>query len=136
MATWDFDAMLAEQAGIRPTFRIAGQEFTVRAKLPYASWSKIMETLRADGADLEAQKKFFRIALISSDRERFARLLDSEDDDDNRVIGLAQISAITDKLLEHFTGKLQSGSNGSSPGSSETGQSPNVVSLPARTIES
>lgn len=129
----DFDAMLAEKAGVKPTFTVAGQTFTLRAKLPYAKWNKLLLTMRSDDADqMKATHEFFNTVLVRADRERFAALLDSEDDEDEGVIGIEEMSEITDWVMEHFTGKLQRNSNGSSPGSNETGGSPNVVSLNAR----
>lgn len=133
----DFDAMLAEQAGEKPTFVIGGQTFTLRAKLPFAKWNKLVNFMRADEVDpMEQTRKFFDTCLIRADRARFIELLevgaDDEDDDDTPSIGIEQMGPLTDWAMEHFTGKLQSSSNGSSPGSSETGQSRNVVSLNSR----
>lgn len=131
----DFDAMLREKAGVKPTFTVAGQTFTVRAKLPYAKWNKLLLSMRNEDADqMAATKEFFNTVLVRADRERFCALLDSESDEDEGVIGIEEMGAITDWVMEHFTGKLQSSSSGSLPGSNETGQSPNVVSLNARTI--
>jgi hypothetical protein len=134
--TRDFDAMLAEQAGVRPTFKVGGQEFTLRAKLPYTKWNKLVAHMRADDTDaMEATSEFFNTVLIRSDRERFAALLEQEDDDSEDevgVIGLSQMDALTDWVMEYFTGKLQSSSNGSSPGANGTGQQRNVVSLSSR----
>ncbi len=138
MTTRDFDAMLAEKAGIRPTFKVAGQEFTLRAKLPYAKWQKLLAAMRSDDVSPhEANVEFFRTALIRADRERFLSLLNVEDDedddaDDSAVIGMDQIDGIIDWAMEHFTGKLRSSSSGSSPGADETGPQRNVVSLNAR----
>lgn len=139
--TRDFDAMLAEKAGERPTFRVAGQEFTLRAKLPYGKWNRLVSYMRdPEGDDMAATRKFFNTALIKADRQRFAELLavgeEDDDDDDVPSIDLRQMGPITDWAMEHFTGKLQSNSNGSSPGASATGQPPNVVSLNARTTAS
>lgn len=130
----DFDAMLAEKAGEKPTFTIAGQTFTLRAKLPYRKWNDLVALMRDEDADnMDSTKQFFNTVLVRADRERFSQLLDSDDDEDEGVIGVNQMSELTDWVMEHFTGKLQSSSNGSSPGSNGTGQSPNVVSLSART---
>ncbi len=129
----DFDAMLREKAGERPTFTIGGQTFTLRAKLPYSKWTALVAMMRAeDGDSMSATHEFFDTVLIRDDRPRFAVLLDSADDDDDKVIGVDQMSDLTDYVMEHFTGKLQSSSNGSSPGANGTGPQPNVVSLNAR----
>lgn len=137
--TRDFDAMLAEKAGVKPTFKIGGQEFTLRAKLPYAKWNKLLAVMSdPDGDDMAASEQFFKIALIKADRERFSALLhagagdDDEDDDDDAVIGLSQMPELTDWVMEHFTGKAQSASNSSSPGANGTGAQPNVISLKSK----
>lgn len=131
--TRDFDAMLAEKAGIRPTFRIAGQTFTLRAKLPYAKWNKLLAGMRdADTDEKTASEEFFRTVLIKADRERFLDLLASEDEDDELVVGMDQIGEITDWAMGHFTGKAPSSSNSSSPGANATGVAPSVVSLDPR----
>jgi hypothetical protein len=131
MVTRDFDAMLAEQAGTRPTFKVGGQEFTLRAKLPYKRWNKLLAVMRNDDTDPDdATAEFFNTVLIANDRQRFLDLLDKEDDDDDEdVIGLDQMDGLTDWIMEHFTGKLRNSSNGSSPGPNGTGPAPNVVSL-------
>lgn len=133
--TRDFDAMVAEKAGIRPTFKVAGQEFTLRAKLPYGKWNELIAFMRADETDADmATRKFFNTVLIRADRERFLQLLnvDDDDSDDVGVVDMQQMDAITDWAMEHFTGKLLSSSNGSSPGVNGTGQQPNVISLSSR----
>lgn len=135
MVTRDFDAMLAEQAGDRPTFKIGGQEFTLRSKLPWSKWNKLLATMRSEESENEAATtEFFDTVLIKSDRQRFHQLLadDGDESDDDRVIGLSQMDALTDWVIGHFTGKLQSSSNGSSPGASGTGPQPNVISLSAK----
>jgi hypothetical protein len=135
MTVRDFDAMLAERAGVHPTFRIGGQEFTLRAKLPYKRWNKLMAAMRADDADeQQATVDFFRSVLIKDDRERFVALLDKEDDDDdeNAVVDLSQMDALTDWIMEHFTGKRRNSSESSTPGANGTGLAPNVVSLQPR----
>jgi hypothetical protein len=132
----DFDAMLREKAGEKPTFTIAGQRFTLRSKLAYNKFNELVAMMRDDGADnMESTRTFFNTVLIRDDRQRFLDLLDADadDTDDDFVIGLTQMTELTDWVMEHFTGKLPSSSSGSTPGSSATGQSPNVVSLNART---
>jgi hypothetical protein len=135
MTARDFDQMLAEKAGDRPTFTVGGQTFSLRAKLPYKRWNKLLASMRADGADPQEQTaEFFRTVLIRADRERFVELLDKEDDEDDEeaVIDLSQMDAITDWIMEHFTGKLRNSSDSSSPGANGTGQPLNVVSLQSR----
>ncbi len=131
--TRDFDAMLAEKAGVRPTFKIAGQEFTLRAKLPYAKWQKLQHAMRSDDiTSHEANQLFFGAVLARGDVDRFLNLLDTEDtdnDDDADLIGSDQLDALTEWALEHFTGKAPENANGSAPGSNATGESPNVRSL-------
>lgn len=138
--TRDFDAMVAEKVGAKPTFQVAGQVFTLRAKLPYARWEKLLATMRGDDiAPHEATREFFNTVLIKADRERFLDLLtkeDSDDEDESDLVGMDQMDSITDWVMEHFTGKLQNSSNGSSPGASGTGPQRNVVSLSARTTAS
>lgn len=133
--TRDFDAMVAEKAGVKPTFTVAGQSFTLRAKLPWAKWNQLLAVMRAEDAEnVAATEQFFDTVLIKADRQRFKDLLNDngDDSDDDNVIGLDQMDAITDWVMGHFTGKLQSSSNGSSPGASGTGAQPNVISLSSK----
>lgn len=137
--TRDFDAMLAEQAGVKPTFKIAGQEFTLRSKLPYTKWNRLLAAMRdPDGDDMAATQVFFNTVLIKADRQRFADLLaegdDDEDDDadDDNRIGIEQMAPLTDWAMELFTGKLQRNTDGSSPGAEQVGQQPNVISLSSK----
>jgi hypothetical protein len=135
MTTRDFDAMLAEKAGIRPTFKVGGQEFTLRSKLPYSKWNKLLAVMRDDDTDAdEATEMFFNTVLVKGDRQRFLELLakEDDDDDDDNVIGLQQMNDITDWVMEHFTGKHPSSSGGSSPGANGTGPQPNVISLSSK----
>src|SRR5688572_7675835 len=137
--TRDFDAMLAEKAGIRPTFKVGGEEFTLKAKLAYRKWNQLMALMRADDTDPhEATQQFFNAVLIKADRPRFAELLDrlGDDEDEDDVVGLDQMDAITDWVMEHFTGKQRPNSDSSSAGASTTGPSANVVSLNARSTAS
>lgn len=135
MVTRDFDAMLAEKAGIRPTFKVGGQEFTLRAKLPYGKWNKMLSRMRSDEVDAdEATREFFNTVLIRADRERFLTLLDNDDDEDEgNVVDLEAMDKLTDWIMEHFTGKTPSSSESSPNGASGTGQRQNVVSLSSRT---
>jgi hypothetical protein len=144
MVTRDFDAMLAERAGIRPTFRVGGQEFTLRKRLPYAKWNSLLAAMRSseDATAEQANQTtidFFDVVLIKADRERFAALVrkgaDSDDDDDgddDNVIDLSQMNDMIDWIIEVFTGKTPSSSTSSSNGSKEIGAAPNVVSLSSK----
>lgn len=134
MVTRDFDAYLAETARVRPTFRIGGQVFTLRAKMAYAKWSKLLASMRSDEVSPEeANDLFFRAALIRSDVDRFMALLNNDDDsDDDTIIGMQEADALVDWAMAHFTGKAPNTSDGSSPGSNGTGPSPNVVSLQSK----
>lgn len=137
MVTRDFDAMLAERAGVRPTFRLAGQVFTVKAKLPHKRYRTFLAALTADDADEDAlQDEFFRMCLVPQDRERFFLLLDYEGEGDEvdewSVASPEQVSELMTWLLETYTGKRSDSSGSSSDGSGVTGTSQNVVSLNAR----
>lgn len=138
MVTRDFDAMLAEKSGVRPTFKIGGQEFTLRAKMSYGRWTKLLAAMRSDDVTPEeANVRFFRAAVVPGDRDRFLALLskgeDEDDDvDDENVIGVEELEPLLDWVMEHFTGKALGNSNGSSPGSNSTGPQPNVISLSAK----
>lgn len=130
MVTRDFDAMLAEKAGVKPTFHIGGQDFSLRAKLPYTKWNKLLAVMRNDDTDPDvATAAFFNTVLVAADRQRFLDLLNNDSDDDDNVIDLAQMDALTDWIMEHYTGKRLNSSDGSSPGANGTGPAPNVVSL-------
>lgn len=135
MVTRDFDAMLSEKAGVRPTFRVGGQEFTAKAKIPYKRFRAFLESL--DGEDVDEAAKFedfMQLALVRDDRERFRQLLDADgDDDDEDVVAIGQVGQITEWLIEHYTGKAAPNSDSSSDGSAPTGAPGNVVSLNPRT---
>lgn len=135
MVTRDFDAMLAEKANGRPTFKVGGQEFTLRKKLPYSKWLKLLAVMRSDDVDeTESNEEFFNTVLVRDDRQRFFDLLANEDDEDedDNVIGMDQMDELTTWIMEVFTGKHSTSSNGSSPGANGTGQQPNVVSLQSK----
>ncbi|MDP8971150.1 MAG: hypothetical protein M3N52_11790 [Actinomycetota bacterium] len=136
MATRDFDAMLAEKAGVRPTFTVAGQTFTARAKVPFKKFTRMLAAIDDDADVVDTAEKLFDLALIKADRQRFQDLLDADGDDEgdeDAVVSLAQLNQITEWLMEIYTGKPQTSTNSSSPGPSETGPSSNVVSLTPRT---
>lgn len=136
MTTRDFDAMLAEKANKNPTFRVGGQDFTLRSKLPYKRWNRLLAAMRAEDVDPhEATADFFRTVLVKGDRQRFVDLMnhgDDDEDDDDDVIDMSQMDALTDWVMEHFTGKLSTSSDSSPSGVNGTGPAPNVVSLQSR----
>jgi hypothetical protein len=131
----DFDSMLAEKAGINPTFKIGGQEFSLRAKLPYRRWNALLAAMRdPDATEQDTTERFFNTVLIKADRERFLNLLNNpdDDDDDDNVIDLSQMDQLTDWIMEHFTGKHRNSSDSSSLGVNGTGARPKPVSLSSR----
>ena len=134
MVTRDFDAMLAEKANGRPTFKVGGQEFTLRKKLPWNKWVALMAVMRSEDVNEEqSTKEFFNTVLVRDDRPRFFELLEGDDEDDEEnVIGMDQLDDLTTWIMEVFTGKHQSSTDGSKPGSNGTGPSPNVVSLQSK----
>lgn len=136
MATRDFDAMLAEKAGVRPTFKIGGQEFTARARIPYKRFQRVLDVMRSEETtEDEATEKFFHAAIVPADRERFFTLLNCDDDDadDAAVIDQEALNSLVQWLLEIYTGKATGSEQPSSDGSSTTGRSQKVVSLTSRT---
>lgn len=137
MTTRDFDSMLAAKAGVRPTFTVGGQEFSLRSKLPSKTWNRLLASMRSDDVTPEeANVAFFSTILAKKDRQRFLDLLanegDEDDDDDTGVIDLSQVDAITDWAMEHFTGKRLSNNDSSTPSANGVGVAPNVVSLQSR----
>lgn len=138
MVTRDFDAMLAERAGVRPTFRVGGQTFTAKSKVPFRKFSRLMASFTDDAmTEEQATENFFNLVLIREDRERFFALLDADGDedgtDDDGVITSEQMNDITEWLMELYTGKQRESSTSSTNGSGTTGASRNVVSLNSRT---
>lgn len=133
MATRDFDAFLADKAGVRPTFKVGGQEFTVKAKLPFKKFASTVTALSEEDDEVKQAEDFFSLVLVPGDRDRFFELLDAEGDDDgNGVVTPEQIGALMEWLMEHYTGKHRPHSDGSSLGLGSTSPQPNVVSLSAR----
>lgn len=141
MSYKDYDAYLAEKAGGRPEFTVAGQRFTARSKL---SWKKFNGwVLSMDGIDPTSQeaidrtRDFFKMVLLPESRERFLALMEFEGDDDDAesdetVLSNEAMSAILDDLLARYTGKAPKTEPGSSSGPGSTGQPSNVVSLSPR----
>lgn len=133
MVTRDFDAFLAEKAGVRPTFRVGGQDFTMRAKLPFKKFAKLVGAVSEDEDEIETTEKFFRMVLVPADRDRFMALLDAEaEDDDAEVISPEQVGELMEWAMGFYTGKQPASSDGSPPGASTTGPQRNVVSLNSR----
>lgn len=136
--TFDFDAMIAEKAGTRPTFRVGGQDFTAKARLPFRAFSKMVDMLSSpDMDDTERTEQFFRLVLVRDDQQRFIDLLNRDDDGDDEwsVISPEQVQKLTNWLLELYTGKRVESSDSSSDGANSTGQSQNVVSLTPRNAQ-
>lgn len=138
MSYKDYDAMLAEQLGERPVFKLGGQEFTCRLRLHWAKQSRIFLALaNADGEQLsESAMRFVEKCLIPADRERFLSLLaEPEDDDyedDTVIITRSQINAIVNDLFDHYAGKAETSAGDSSATPPDAGQPSNVVSLNSR----
>lgn len=138
MTTRDFDSMLAANAGVNPTFKVAGQEFSLRVKLPYRRWNKLLATMRSEDIDeQEGAEDFFNTVLIKADRQRFLDLLNNEDDDDDAAesISLAQMNDLIDWVMEYFTGKHGNSSDSSTPGVNGTGTRQKLASSTPRTIK-
>lgn len=138
MVTRDFDAFLADKAGVRPTFRLAGQTFTVKAKLPSKRFRMLLNQLTSEGVDEDAlENEFLRLAIIPQDRERFFLLLDYDGEGDEvdewSVVSPQQQQQLVEWLMELYTGKAEPSSGSSQDGSTTTGASQNVVSLNSRT---
>jgi len=135
MVTRDFDAMLAERAGVRPTFKIGGQEFTMKAKLPQKKYFAMRYFMADDNTSEEdAYRKLFETVLVKDDRDRFFEMLNSEtdDEDDESVIDITQLDALGMWILEFYSGKAEASTNSSSAGTNGTGPQRNVVSLNPR----
>lgn len=134
----DYDAMLAEKIGGRPTFKVGGQMFTCRAKLPWKKFSALLLSLTVTSAtgDTPTQQteEFFRLVLLPNQREAFQALLDAdgEDDDETPVIDSNQVGYILDDLLAYYTGKAQPNDSVSTEQQQNAGQPSNVTSLTPR----
>lgn len=139
MTVRDFDAMLAEKRKATAQFKLGGQVFTLRRKLSAARWFAMLATMRSDDIDVEdANRQFFSTVIKASDRERFLAMYEADegDDDDGDVVDIALVNDLVNWAMEYYTGKPVDDSSSSSPGASETGPPPNVVSLTARTTAS
>jgi hypothetical protein len=129
----DFDAMLSG----RPTFAVGGQTFTCRAKLPWRKFTSLLTAMTgaAEGGDgAEATERFLTMAVVAADRDRFAALLNLEDNDEDDTVGISpgEITDLSTWLMEHYTGKHSANDGSSSDGPPTTGQSRKVVSLNPR----
>lgn len=109
----DFDAALKEKTGGRPTFKLGGQTFTCRAKLPWRKFSGMLLALqsgvRPEGkTDLDQTEDFFSMVLIPADRERFLKMLNKEDieedEDEESVIDNADVGQLLDWLMKYYLG--------------------------------
>lgn len=136
--------MVAASGDGRPEFRLGGQQFTCRSRLPWDKFAGLMEKISApdnEDSEMEVQLKFFRLCLISRDRKRFEHALVSDDDDDDdlsdiRIIGPEQVASLTEWLMDYYTGKMEASVSTSGTGLATTGESLNVVSLPASAVTS
>jgi hypothetical protein len=132
MTTKDFDAMLAAKQRARPTFTVAGQEFTARKRLPFKRFQQVLDMMTADDVDTDrATEEFFRTILVPADRDRFIEALAYDGDDDDKVVDYEVLGEMTNWFLEIYTGKAPTSSENSSDGSPSTGRPRNVVSLNA-----
>lgn len=135
MSHKDYDAMVAEQLGERPTFTLGGQTFTCRLKLHWRKQSKIFLALaNAEGDQVsEASVSFVRACLIPACREAFDALVaepeDDEYEDDAAVVNRSQLNALMDDLFDYYAGKAETSDDGSSSSPASTGEPSNVVSL-------
>lgn len=132
----DYDAMLAETISGAPSFRVAGQNFTCKKKLPWKKFQKLLISLTVSQVTEENAtsdtERFFSLVLRPECRDSFLALLNYEGDDEEQSIDSKQVSLILDDLLEYYTGKApksESDSTGSQP---SAGAPSNVTSLTPR----
>ena len=136
----DFYAMLAEKAGDRPSFKLCGQEFTCKKKLPWRAWNAMILSLQFENDTTdEMVEKFFNMVLTTSDKEKFFELLDKDDVDeegneieDDNFVSDEQTGAVMKWLLDLYTGKAQENDESSSGKQPTSGQPAKVVSLSRR----
>lgn len=127
--------MISEVSG-RPTFTLGGQKWTCRSKLPWRKFIAYMSSLEdIENNVLERVEEFFSFALVQPDRERFTELLNSDNEDDEKVVSPSQVNAILEWLLEYYQGKAEKNQENSSDGPQRDGQSLSVPSLPAQTTK-
>jgi hypothetical protein len=130
MATLDFDAARSDTSGERPTFIVAGQTFTARARLPVNKFHILMAAMQVEGlGEIDAARTFFDTVLVKADRERFRALLDYDGEDDDTCLDQRALNKITEWALERYTGKDETSDETSTNGAPATGRSRKVVSL-------
>src|SRR5215213_6988412 len=108
----DFDAMLAEKVGGRPSFQLCGQKFECRSKLPWRKWNGMIMSLQLeDNTAEDVVENFFNLVLVPQDRERFSALIDVDEpeneDDEESYVSDEQIGQLMAWLLDHYTGKAR-----------------------------
>lgn len=123
----DFDSMADEKSG-RPEFVLAGQKWECRAKLPWRRFVSFMNKLE-EGDTSERIDEFFSFALLQQYREPFQTMLDSMDEDDDKVASPTQVNSLMEWLMETYSGKVQESPENSLDGQPTTGQSLKTKSL-------
>lgn len=134
MSHKDYDAMLAEKLGERPTFTLAGKDFTCRRKLHWTKQSKVFLTLaNASGGDAlnAASVDFVKACLVPADRAVFEALMQEPDDDydEDSVITRDQLDELVNDLFDYYAGKAEPSDGDSSTSPPDAGPPSNVVSL-------
>lgn len=132
----DFDAALAGKHAPQP-FKLAGEVFTAKGKLPFKRFRQFLASLQAEGVDeLAKTEEFLLMSVRPSDRPRLAKLLEADDDDeatdDLGIVGPDQVAQVAEWLMELYSGKPQSSLTSSSAGGSDTPPSPIPASLNSR----
>lgn len=128
----DFDAMLAEKVGGRPSFQLCGEKFECRSKLPWRKWNAMILSLQLeDNTAEDTVENFFNLVLVKQDRERFFALIDKEDEDDDEetFVSDEQIGKVMSWLLDYYTGKAEQSDESSSDKPPTTGRPAKRVSL-------
>ena len=115
----------------KQTFVVAGQTFTVRAKVPRQSLLNLSDFDNAD----ERVDAFFETVLIRADRQRFLDLLHTTDDgDDVDCITLPQANEIMNDITEFLTGASEGKDESSTPGLFVMPEQSNVEPLPSGVV--
>jgi hypothetical protein len=131
MSTRNFDRML--DALDRPTFTVAGQEFTMRRRLSYKKLNMIL--FGEQITELEYAQRLFSTVLVPADRERFFALLDADNDDDEddnddkELIDFRQMQQLSKWVMDYYTGRDDPKDETSSNGQGTTGQPLNFKSF-------
>jgi hypothetical protein len=132
----DYDAMLAETISGAPSFKVAGQNFTCKKKLPWKRFQKLLLSLtvgQVTEENIEADnERFFSLVLRPECRDSFLELINYEGDDEEKSIDSKQVSAILDDLLEYYTGKAPKNESDSTDSRPSAGAPSNVTSLTPR----